>query len=69
MPMFSCHLALTFSLKNLRISDITTPTTEFGLRLLRKSRVHVNKNLRFDLGSMTSYGIAQYEDGMNRSVS
>ena len=54
----SCHLALTFGLKNLRtpdLSDITgCPTTEFELRLLRKSRMHVNKNLSFNLSTRTS---------------
>ena len=57
MPMFSCHLALTFGLKTLRmseLSDTSDPTTESGLRLLRKSRMHVNKNIRSNLGSMTS---------------
>ena len=50
------------------ISDTTAPATEFGLFLLRNSRMHVNKNLRFNLGRMTSSSIFQYEDGMNRSM-
>ena len=50
MPMFSCHLALTFGLKNLRIlepSDITVPRAELGLRVrvLRKPRRHENKKI------------------------
>ena len=55
MPMFSCYLALTFALENLRMSDLTdtaAPTTEFRLRLLGKSRLYVNKNPRFNLVCM-----------------
>ena len=50
MPMFSCHLALTFLLENLRMSDLTdtiAPTTELRLRLLRKSRMYVKKKSPF----------------------
>ena len=57
MPTFSCQSALTFGLKKLGMSHLThiiAPTTEFELRLLRKSRMRVNKNLHFNLGNMAS---------------
>ena len=73
MPKFSCHLALTFGLKNLRMSgrsDITAPATGFGLLLLRQSRMQdaCKQKSRFNLGRMTSLSIVQYEDGIDRCV-
>ena len=71
MRMFSCHLALTFGSKNIRISDlsdITAPRTEFGPRLLRKSRMHAKKPSVSILVACRHKLIIQYEDGMNRIV-
>ena len=36
------------------LTDFIAPTTVFGVYLLRKSRMHVSKNINFNFGNMAS---------------